>query len=146
MFKSYITLAIAAVTAAEVSTQNLEVPQDEEYQVFSDAMDLWGYGWEAFKVTTDDGFILTTFHITEKFNYTIPRDPTLAPVMMMQGYLCDATAFVAWAVPGENKPEAFRLFDDGFEVFLASNRATKYCQEHLTLDINTPEYWDWSWA
>ena len=27
-------------------------------------MTKWGYSWEAFEVTTDDGYILTTFHIT----------------------------------------------------------------------------------
>ena len=40
----------------------------------------------------------------------------------------------------------FRLFDRGFDVYLASNRGTKYCQQHKTLDIEDPEYWAWSWA
>ena len=34
-----------------------------EYQRFSDAMKQYGYSWEALKVTTEDGFILTTFHV-----------------------------------------------------------------------------------
>jgi hypothetical protein len=27
-------------------------------------MDIWDYTWEAFEVDTEDGYVLTTFHIT----------------------------------------------------------------------------------
>ena len=32
----------------------------------AEVMDGFGYSWEPFEVTTDDGYILTTFHITGK--------------------------------------------------------------------------------
>ena len=37
-----------------------------DYPRFADLMDKWGYDWEAFKVHTDDHYILTTFHILGK--------------------------------------------------------------------------------
>jgi lysosomal acid lipase/cholesteryl ester hydrolase len=40
----------------------------------------------------------------------------------------------------------FQLFDRGFDIYLASNRGTKYCQEHTSLSIKEKEYWAWSWA
>ena len=37
-----------------------------KYHEFATGMAYWGYTWEAFELTTDDGFVLTTFHVTGK--------------------------------------------------------------------------------
>ena len=37
-----------------------------EYQLFAAVMDKHRYTWEAVKVPTEDGFTLTTFHVTGK--------------------------------------------------------------------------------
>lgn len=39
---------------------------DATYPRFADAMTKFGYDWEPMTVTTDDDYILTTFHITGK--------------------------------------------------------------------------------
>ena len=58
-------------------------------------MQAWGYGWEPMTVTTEDGYVLTVFHITEKFGAPeIARDPTLMPVVLMHGYGGDAVSWV----------------------------------------------------
>ena len=44
--------------------------QAVEYPRFAAEMDKFGYEWEAFKVHTDDQYILTTFHITGKAGMT----------------------------------------------------------------------------
>lgn len=116
------------------------------YEEFSENMQHWGYEWEPFKVETEDGFVLTTFHITGKTEGLIKKDPSLMPVMFMSGYGGDATDWVSQTHHSANNPMVFRLVEDGFDVYLASNRGTQYCQEHLTLSINSPEYWAWSWA
>ena len=36
----------------------------EEYTRMADVMANYGYTWEAIKVSTEDGYTLTTFHIT----------------------------------------------------------------------------------
>ena len=54
---------------------------DEEYKRFADLMDFYGYDWEAIKVTTDDGYILTTFHVTGN-KKTGPFTPTMPPVLI----------------------------------------------------------------
>ena len=90
-------------------------------------MAYWGYSWEAFELPTDDGFILTTFHITGKKHHTVLPDESLNPIVLMHGQACDATA---WVGEGDRTvtPLPFRLFDRGFDIYLASNRGTKYCQ------------------
>ena len=110
-------------------------------------MKKWGYAWESIKMTTDDGYILTTFHITDKIGYNIVRDDSLMPVVVMHGTHSDAVAWVDadpdWA---SAYPMVLHLFDDGFDVWLAANRGTKYCWEHVSLSYYQPEYWAWSWA
>ena len=53
----------------------------------------WGYKWEAVKVKTDDGFTLTTFHITGRIGHQHVPDPSLNPILMMNGLECDATSW-----------------------------------------------------
>lgn len=121
--------------------------QQELYPEFAEAMQKWGYAWESIKMTTDDGYILTTFHITEKLGHTIVQDDTLMPVVAMQGTGCDAVCWVTGMLDHNYAyPMVLHLFDQGFDVWLASNRGTKYCKEHVTLSYDQPEYWDWTWA
>jgi len=52
----------------------------KEYKRFADLMKKYGFDWEPVKVTTDDGYILTTFHVTG--NKDGPFMPTLPPVLI----------------------------------------------------------------
>ena len=54
MQRLVLALTLAAVHAQETET----------YKRFADAIASYGYTWEALKVETDDGYELTTFHIT----------------------------------------------------------------------------------
>ena len=38
-------------------------------------------------------------------------------------------------------PMHLQLADAGYDVFIGSNRGTKYCQKHETLTIDDPEFW-----
>ena len=90
-------------------------------------MKYWGYTWEAHELTTDDGFILTTFHMTGKSDQSVfARDESLNPIVLMNGLACDAAS---WVGEGDRSlpPMPFRLFERGFDIYLASNRGTKYC-------------------
>ena len=52
-------------------------------------MSWYNYDWEPVKVTTEDGFILTAFHITG--NGTDKFQPTKDPVLIMHGNYGDGT-------------------------------------------------------
>ena len=141
----------ASIAAAEQPSVSWQDRQD--YPDFARDMDFWGYTWDAHKIRTDDGFILTTFHVTGKIGHEIETDHSRAPVVVMHGLACDAETWV-WVDPDDPPvltedtpwPLPLHLFDDGFDIWMASNRGTKYCQEHETLDINTKEYWEFSWV
>ena len=86
-------------------------------------MKWWGYKWEAIEITTDDSYILTTFHITENKNQKVVLDPSLHPIVMMNGSNCDATSWF-WSWDDVPRPLPLQLFDRGFDIYLAANRGT----------------------
>ena len=55
----------------------------EEYKRFADIMSNYGFTWDPVKVTTEDGHILTTFHVTG--NPEGPFTPTMPPVLIQHG-------------------------------------------------------------
>ena len=59
---SYLTAV--AVFSTEIKAQTPQ--QKDEYPEYAAGMDKYGYTWEPIKITTEDGYILTTFHITGK--------------------------------------------------------------------------------
>jgi len=101
-----------------------------------------GYTWEAIKVHTEDGFILTTFRVTGSVEAGL-FTPTRPPVLIMHG---DDSDGPNWMTCYSGKPMHLLLADAGYDVYIGSNRGTKYCQEHETLTVDDPEFWKWSWA
>ena len=43
-------------------------------------------------------------------------------------------------------PMFLALAEEGYDVWIGSNRGTDYCQEHTSLTVDDPEFWAWSWA
>lgn len=136
------TALIAAVVAAQEEFDN---PDGKKYHEFARYMHHWGYKWEAFTVTTEDQYLLTTFRITENKAHKVEPDESLNPVMLMHGLACDATSWL-YDWDQVEKPLPLQLFDRGFDVYMASNRGTKYCQQHETLAVDNPDFWAFSWA
>lgn len=132
---SAINLLLAA-TAGLASASEAEADANLlDYVLFREQMLYWGYNWEPIKVKTDDGFNLTTFHILGRIGHHYEPDPNLNPIVMMNGLECDATT---WFGMGDKNdvPLPLRLHNNGFDIYLAANRGTKYCQEHDKFTID----------
>jgi len=113
-----------------------------DYPRFQAVMDQWGYNWEAIKVTTDDHYILSTFHVLGKKGST--QKATQGSVLIQHGDLEDGAS---WMANYKTQPFHLKLVDAGYDVWIGNNRGTMYSWGHTTLNAATdPEYWDWTWA
>ena len=54
----------------------------------AEVMNQHGYTWEAIKVDTEDGYTLTTFHVTGKEDQLF--EPTEAPILFQHRLFSDA--------------------------------------------------------
>lgn len=98
-----------------------------------------GYVCEEHKVITQDGYILSMQRIPMGRS---GRTATLSPVLLQHGLLMDG---ITWLLNPPAQSLAFILADNGFEVWLANTRGTKYSLGHTSLISNNSAYWDWSW-
>ena len=104
-------------------------------------MNLYGFTFEAIKVKTEDGFILTTFHVTG--NSEGPFENTGSPVLVQHG---DSSDGADWLDHYTSTPMMLKLAEAGYDVWIGNNRGTEYSAEHESLTIDDPEFWQWSWA
>jgi len=66
----------------------------------ADVMAWYGFTWEAIKVTTEDNFILTTFHVTGT-DADGPFTPTRPPVLIQHGDYSDGAYWLNGYTSGE---------------------------------------------
>ncbi|XVE72467.1 hypothetical protein DITRI_Ditri11bG0041400 [Diplodiscus trichospermus] len=98
-----------------------------------------GYVCEEHKVTTKDGYILSIQRIpVGRSGKTADRPP----VLLQHGILVDAAT---WLLNSPDESLGFILADNGFDVWLANTRGTKYSRGHTSLSPNDSAYWEWSW-
>ncbi|PYI28691.1 alpha/beta-hydrolase [Aspergillus indologenus CBS 114.80] len=122
-----------------------------------------GLDVETFKVQTEDGFILTLWHVYNPQEYTpLPAKdrrhrgpdvftgntnpeaskrstPRKYPVLLMHGLLQSAGAFCA----NDDDSLAFFLCKSGYDVWLGNNRCGM-TPEHTTLLETDPRMWSWN--
>ena len=87
-----------------------------------------GYTWEAFDVQTDDGFILSLFHITGTTG-----GPSLSgdrkPILMQHTIFDDS---LSWLEEAQSNPLAFELAPD-YDIWLGNARGTRFSLRHTSL-------------
>merc|ERR1712032_593900 len=101
-------------------------------------MEKWGFDWEAIKVTTEDSYILSTFHILGRTGEERPTTSN-GSVLIQHGDYEDGTSMMSEFV---GEPFHLLLVDNGYDVWTGNNRGTMYSWGHETLDCATdPDYW-----
>ena len=117
---------------------------DATYPRFADAMTKFGYDWEPMTVTTDDDYILTTFHIKGKTGEELTAT-SAGSVLVQHGDNEDGAEWIS--AYGDEQHFALKLVDAGYDVYIGNNRGTEYSWGHKTLDAaKDNEYWNFHWG
>ena len=66
---------------------------ETEYEPWNSYMSTYGYEYEAFEVTTEDGYIETLFHITGKTSFESIEPTSDVPVLIINGWGTDASSW-----------------------------------------------------
>ncbi|XP_028159388.1 lipase 1-like [Ostrinia furnacalis] len=84
----------------------------------------YGYAYEQYEITTEDGYILTMFRI--------PGDAD-KPVLLVHGNTVTSDCYI---IRG-NESLALTLARKGYDVWTINLRGTRYSRSHVTLDPDT---------
>lgn len=100
-----------------------------------------GYTWQAHDVQTDDGYILTLFHITGTTS-----GPSFAggrkPILLQHTIFDDS---LSWLEEAVSTPLAFELAPD-YDIWLGNARGTRYSLRHTSYTESDSQFWQWSFA
>ena len=105
----YLVLAIASFKSASA---------DDHGKTFQEIVTDYGFPLESYEVTTEDGYILTTFRIPHGRDGEASNDA--APVLIQHGYF-DASDFAV--VNGPEVSLAFYLATEGYDVWVSIQSA-----------------------
>lgn len=93
--------------------------------------------FSSFNVTTEDGYILRIFRLRHK----LLLKKELPVIYMQHGLGASAASFL---VNERHLAPAYIMLDHGHEVWLGNSRGNYYSLGHEDLEVNTPDFWDFS--
>ncbi|MCQ7618862.1 alpha/beta fold hydrolase [Salmonella enterica] len=106
----------------------------------SEIINYWDYPCETYTVVTDDGYILSLYRIPHgKMNSS-----NLGPKPVV--YLQHGTGITAsiWVANPPDHSLPFLLAEAGFEVWMGTNRGNSLPKNHLYLNTDSREFWNFS--
>ncbi|CAI0439935.1 unnamed protein product [Linum tenue] len=128
-------------TAPAAAPFALSLGDDEDGGICDLLVTNQGYICEEHTVTTSDGYILSLQRIPVGISGGItPGKRT--PVLLQHGVLMDG---MTWLLLPPSQALAFVLADNGYDVWIANSRGTKYSRGHVSLTTDDKDYWNWSW-
>lgn len=96
-----------------------------------------GYRGDAYKVKTEDGYVLTLHRVRSS-----KRENFKGTAFLMHGLFRNSADFLA---TGPNVALPYLLADHGFDIFIGNSRGSKYCNEHEKFSNKSSEFWNFSW-
>ncbi|RYR06468.1 triacylglycerol lipase 2-like [Arachis hypogaea] len=98
-----------------------------------------GYTCEEHKVTTEDGYILSLQRMPKARSGKAANKP---PVFLQHGLFVDG---IIWLYNNPEESLGYILADNGYDVWIANSRGSRYSKGHTSLAPDERAYWDWTW-
>lgn len=102
----------------------------------------YGYPVEEYKVTTEDGYILTLYRIPHGVKNATNTNERKEPVFIQHGLMSSAMDFL---ITGPDRALGFVLADAGYDVWLGNTRGSTYSRAHRDLSPDAKQYWQFTW-
>ncbi|XP_060526854.1 lipase member K-like isoform X2 [Cylas formicarius] len=97
-----------------------------------------GYPSESHVIESEDGY-LTKVH---RIPGTKQGNTGGQPIFLQHGLLGSS---IDWIVNDGNNALAFLLADQGYDVWMGNSRGNTYARGHVSLNVNTVQFWNFSW-
>lgn len=98
-----------------------------------------GYTFNEYEVTTADGYLLSMFRIGRRSSQNgTSTSANGSPVLIVHGFLSNA---YDWLLLGPGDSLAYKLVDQGYDVWLGNCRGNKYSRKHVKYDPEEPPFW-----
>jgi lysosomal acid lipase/cholesteryl ester hydrolase len=108
-----------------------------------EVLDGSGYPCLEYLVQTEDGFLLGLQRIPHGHdNNLLTLKKQKPPVLLQHGLLQGGDN---WFLNPPGQSLGFILADEGFDVWIANVRGTRWSHGHIALTKTDREYWDWTW-
>ena len=98
--------------------------------------------WKSYKVTTEDGYILTMFRIIgrggdDDFVERVENQGNQGPLLLMHGHFSDGIHWINNEITDQNElAMPAQLFLEGYDVWFGNARGTMNSREHVKLDAD----------
>ena len=109
-------------------------------------MGVYGYDWEPYEITTDDGYTLTLMNVTKKRSAHKANAP-LNPLLMVPAMGSNPDSWLSVAIYNDPPDNAIqlKLLDEGHDLWGLYSRGSEYSRVHDKYDVHTAEFWNFSW-
>ena len=99
-----------------------------------------GFPFERHRVVTDDGYVITMHRLPGNSR---KRRRRKIPVLLMHGLMLSSSV---WLLDSKKENLAFKLHDQGFDVWVGNHRGNEFGRAHVTLDPDkdAEKFWDFS--
>ncbi|XP_024371740.1 triacylglycerol lipase 1 [Physcomitrium patens] len=136
----HLQFATVVLVLTAICADGWESCPKKEKGMCSMVLDGTGYACREYTVETEDGFLLGLQRISpaiERSNVT-----KRLPVVLQHGLLQGGDNWVL-NFPGQSL--GFILADEGFDVWIANGRGTRWSHGHRRYSKHDRRYWDWTW-
>lgn len=136
-----MTVVVVVLSGCCDGSRGGVVGPPQELGICASSVTIHGYKCQEFQVTTKDGYILSVQRIPEG-RLENGGGAKKQPVIVQHGVLVDG---MTWLLNSPNQNLPLILADNGYDVWIANTRGTRFSRRHTSLSPASRKFWDWSW-